>query len=199
MSDIITLDTSADFANEDVKGQSGFSDIAYKILGTKPDVPTTWMLTATAVVGEPVTLYWTHNTEDGSKQNEAQIELTINGMSDIITLDTSADFANEDVKADKVYSYKVPMNKYSEGAKILWRVRTRGITFEYSDWSVQRTIDVYAPAVVSVKLGDGTGILRTFPFKIASQAGPATQNALSYHLSITAESDYETLNQNGLS
>ena len=184
-------------ASKNEKGQSGFSDIVYKILGTKPDVPTTWMLTSTAVIGEEVTLYWTHNTEDGSKQNEAQIELTINGMADIITLDTSDDFANEDVHSDKVYSYKVPLDKYSEGAKILWRVRTRGITFEYSDWSVQRTIDVYAPAVLSVTLGDGTGILQTFPYKITATAGPATQNALSYHLLITAESDYETLNQNG--
>lgn len=184
-------------AAKNEKGESGYSDIVYKIIGTKPEPPTTWMLTSTAVVGEDVILFWTHNTEDGSKQNQAQIELTINGIADIITVDTSDDFNNEDVTADKVYSYKIPVDKYSDGAKILWRIRTRGITYEYSDWSVQRTIDVYAPAVISVILGDATGILSEFPYTITAHAGPSNQNALSYHISITAMSDYETLNQNG--
>lgn len=179
------------------KGQSGYSDIVYKIIGTKPEAPTTWMLTSTAVVGEPVMLFWTHNTEDGSKQNEAQIELTINGIADIITVDTSDDFNNEDITSDKVYSYTIPVDKYSDGAKILWRIRTRGITFEYSDWSVQRTIDVYAPPVVALTLGDDSGILKSFPYNITAKAGPSNQNALSYHISITAESSYETLDQNG--
>lgn len=184
-------------AAKNEKGESGFSDIIYKIIGTKPEPPTTWMLTSTAVVGEDVILFWTHNTEDGSKQNEAQIELTINGIADIITVDTSDDFNNEDISSDKVYSYKIPVNKYSDGAKILWRIRTRGITYEYSDWSVQRTIDVYAPAVISVVLGDATGILREFPYTITAYAGPSNQHALSYNISITATTDYETLNQNG--
>lgn len=184
-------------ASKNEKGESSYSDPVYKIIGTKPEPPTTWMLTSTAVVGEPVILFWTHNTEDGSKQNEAQIELTINGMADIITVDTSEDFADEDVTADKIYSYTIPVDKYEDGAKILWRIRTRGITFEYSDWSVQRTIDVYAPAVLSVNLGDGTNILRAFPYRITANAGPSNQNALSYHISITSESNYETLDQNG--
>lgn len=179
------------------KGQSGYSDIVYKIVGTKPEAPTTWTLTATAIVGEEITLYWTHNTEDGSKQNEAQIELVVNGVADILTIDTTADATNENVTADKVYSYVIPVEKYSDGAQILWRVRTRGITFEYSDWSIQRTIDVYAPPVATMKLGDNSAVLSHFPFDIAIQAGPSNQTVLSYHISIVAESAYSTLNQNG--
>lgn len=171
------------------QGESGWSDIVYKIIGTKPEPPTTWSLTNTAIVGEPVTLYWVHNTEDGSKQNEAQIELTINGKAEIKTIDTSKDEVDED-ETDKIYSYELDLSEYPDGAEVLWRIRTRGITFEYSDWSVQRTIDIYAPPTLTMKLGDESGTLGAFPYSIALTAGPATQTAISYHVNIKAMYTY---------
>ena len=178
------------------QGESGWSDIVYKIIGTKPEPPTTWSLTSTAVVGEAVILYWVHNSEDGSKQNEAQIELTVNGKATIETIDTSGEEVDED-EIDKVYSYELDMSPYPDGAEILWRVRTRGITYEYSDWSVQRTINVYAPPVATLTLGDGSGTLSSFPFQIAVEAGPSSQKALSYHISITSLYSYRTEDYTG--
>lgn len=178
------------------QGESGWSDIAYKIIGTKPEPPTTWSLTTTAVVGEEVILYWVHNSEDGSKQNEAQIELTVNGEATIKTIDTSGEEVDED-EIDKVYSYTLDMSPYPDGAEILWRVRTRGITYEYSDWSVQRTISIYAPPVGTLTLGDGSGTLTGFPFLIGTEVGPASQNALSYHISITSLYSYRTEDYTG--
>ena len=178
------------------EGEGGWSDIVYKVIGTKPEPPTTWSLTSTAVVGEAVILYWVHNTEDGSKQNEAQIELTVNGKAQIITIDTSEDDVDDD-EVNKVYSYEVDMSTYTEGAEILWRVRTRGITQEYSDWSVQRSINVYAPPTLTMTLGDGTGELHSFPYTIAAIAGPNTQTAISYQVSITANNTYHTTDQIG--
>lgn len=175
------------------QGDSGWSDIVYKVIGSKPEAPTTWSLTTTAVVGEQVTLYWVHNTEDGSKQTQAQIELTVNGEADIITVETNTE-ENED---EPIYSYDLDMSEYSEGASILWRVRTRGITQEYSEWSVQRTIDIYAPPVAEVTLGDETGILTMFPFTIGVEASPSNQKAITCHISITAEETYETTDQVG--
>lgn len=175
------------------QGDSGWSEIVYKVVGTKPAAPTTWSLTTTAVIGEPVILYWVHNSEDGSKQTQAQIELTVNGEADIITVNTEPD-PDED---ETIYSYNLDLSQYTEGASILWRVRTRGITFEYSDWSVQRTIDVYAPPVAELTLGDETGILSIFPFTIAVLASPSNQKAITCHISIVAEDAYETNNQIG--
>lgn len=177
------------------QGDSGWSEIVYAVIGTKPEPPTTWSLTTSAVIGEPVTLYWVHNSEDGSKQTEAQIELVVNGQADIITVDTSQDQDKEET--DKIYSYDVDLSKYPEGAEVLWRVRTRGITMEYSDWSVQRQINVYAPPTAQLTLGDGTGVLTMFPYTIGVVAAPDTQTALSYHISIKAESTYETTDQIG--
>lgn len=178
------------------QGESGWSSIVYKIIGTKPEPPTTWSLTSTAIIGEPVILYWVHNSEDGSKQNEAQIELTINGSTKIVTVDTSNEEVPED-EIDKIYSYSLDLSEYSDGAEVLWRVRTRGITFEYSDWSIQRTISTYAPPTSSLILGDGSGILTVFPFTILINVGPSSQNAITYHVSITAENTYRTEDYTG--
>ena len=178
------------------QGESGWSDIVYKVIGTKPQPPTTWTLKNTAIIGEPVVLYWVHNTEDGSKQNEAQIELTINGTAKIITVDTSKEEVPDD-EVDKIYKYSVDLSPYPNGAEILWRVRTRGITFEYSDWSAQRSINTYAPPTVSLTLGDGSGVMTSFPYTINTIAGPSSQKAISYHISITAEFTYETEDQIG--
>lgn len=175
------------------EGESGWSDIVYSVIGTKPEPPTTWSLTTSAVIGDPVILYWVHNSEDGSKQTQAQIEVIVNGEAEIVTIETPEDKDEN----DKIYSYQLDLSKYPEGTEVLWRVRTRGITFEYSDWSVQRTINIYAPPTAEVQLGDGTGILTMFPFAINVTAGPNTQTAITYHVSIKADDTYETTDQIG--
>lgn len=182
-------------ANE--KGQSGWSDIVYKIIGTKPEAPTTWSLTTTAVIGDDVILYWVHNTEDGSKQTAAQIELVVNGEGEIITIDTSSDAEDETVEEDKVYTHSVDLSEYTEGAEIFWRVRTKGIAYDYSPWSIQRKINVYAPPTVELHLGDDSGVLRQYPFTISALAGPTNQKAITYHVSIRSEDTYTTLNDIG--
>lgn len=177
------------------KGESTWSDIVYKIVGTKPEPPTTWSLTASAIIGDPVILYWTHNSQDASKQYEAQVELTINGTADIITLDTSKDEIKDG--ETKIYSYNVDLSKYPTGAEILWRVRSRGVSLEYSDWSVQRKINTYAPPTIQLIVNGGVGILEKYPFEIVAKAAPSTQKAINFHISITAESSYRTQDSTG--
>lgn len=179
------------------KGEAGWSDIVYKIVGSQPEAPTTWSLTTTAVIGENMILYWVHNTEDGSKQTAAQIELVVNGSAEIITVDTSGDAGDENVDEDKVYSYELDLSKYTEGAEILWRVRTKGIAFEYSEWSIQRKIDIYAPPTVELHLGDDSGFLRHFPFSITAFAGPSNQKAITFHISILSEDTYTSIDDIG--
>ena len=177
------------------KGESTWSDIVYKIVGTKPEPPTTWSLTTSAIIGDPVILYWTHNSQDASKQYEAQVELTINGKADIITLDTSKDEIKDG--ETKIYSYNVDLSKYPNGAEILWRVRSRGVSLEYSDWSVQRKINTYAPPTIQLIVNGGVGILEKYPFEIVAKAAPSTQKAINFHISVTAESSYRTQDSTG--
>ena len=176
------------------QGESGWSDIVYKVVGTKPQPPTTWSLTTSAIIGDKIVLYWVHNSEDGSKQTEANIEIVINGTASIITVNTEGEEKDEE---DRIYSHEVDLSEYPDGAEILWRVRTRGITFDYSDWSIQRTINVYAPPTAELHVNNDVNTVTGFPLKITITAGPNSQTALSYHISIKAEDTYITQDQVG--
>lgn len=178
-------------------GSSAWSDPKSVIVGTEPAAPTTWSTTTTAVVGDPLTLYWMHNTEDGSSQTSAELELTINGVTEVKTIQNSTE---EDEK-DKVSFYEIDTSAYPEGSKILWKVRTAGITNSYGEWSIQRTIDIYAPPTLVIDITDSTGAsietLVSFPLKVSGIAGPNTQAPIGYHLSITANEAYETVDHTG--
>lgn len=177
------------------KGESGWSDIVYKIVGTKPQPPTTWSLTTTAIIGEPMVLYWVHNTEDKSRQKEAQIELTINGSTKIITVDTSSESST--TAKNKIYSHSLDLTEYTEGAEIFWRVRTKGILHEYSDWSIQRKINIYAPPSSELHVGNDDGKMEGYPYPILIKVGPPNQKAISYHISITSLFTYQTQDHTG--
>lgn len=179
------------------KGTSDWSEIKSIIIGKDPAAPTTWSSTTTAVTGEPLTLYWVHNTEDNSSQTFAELELYINGNKDTKTIKNTTD---EDEK-DKTSSYKIDTSQYTEGTIIQWRVRTAGVTMSYGDWSVMRTVDIYAPATLSMKLvnkdNDVITVLSTFPFYVSALPGPKTQAPISYHLTIKSNEIYQTIDQVG--
>lgn len=170
------------------QGESGWSDVVSVILGTTPTAPTTWSSTTTAMVGDEVNLYWTHNSEDGSDQKSAQIEITVNGSTNTVT------FTEEDEEENGFYTYPLDLSSYTEGAEILWRVKTMGITGEYSEWSIQRTIKLYAPPTLTLTINEE---LNTFPYTIAATAGPSAQTAMKYHVLIKAVESYETEDATG--
>lgn len=178
-------------------GKSPWSEISSVVVGKKPGAPTTWSSTTTVLVGEQLTLYWVHNSEDGSSQVSAELELYADGEKELHTIRNSTD---EDTK-DKTSSYIVDTSVYTEGTKLQWRVRTSGVTNEYGDWSVQRTVDVYAPPTLTLIMTDSSGqtfdMLKSLPIRIQGSAGPSTQRAIGYHLTITSTSSYETVDQLG--
>lgn len=179
------------------KGHSTWSGIATVIIGKDPAAPTTWSSTTTAITGEPLTLYWVHNAEDGSSQTYAELELIIDGIRETHTIQNT----NSEEEKDKTSSYSIDTSKYIEGTTIKWRVRTAGITKAYGDWSVQRTIDIYAPATLGLSVTNVDGspieILDSFPFYISALAGPKTQEPIGYHLTIKSNMMYETVDQIG--
>lgn len=178
-------------------GDSGWSKISSVVIGKKPAAPTTWSSTTTVVVGEELNLYWVHNSADGSSQISAELELTVNGHTTIKTIANSTD---EDEK-DKTSVYPIFTSVYSEGTKIQWRVRTEGVTKEYGDWSIQRTIDIYAPVTLAMSIQDSGGSALTeitsLPFYISALAGPKTQAPIGYHLTIKSNEMYETVDDIG--
>lgn len=178
-------------------GNSGWSSIKSVVVGKKPAAPTTWSSTTTAIVGEPLNLYWVHNSVDGSSQTFAELYLNINGLEETYTIEN--DRSEED--KDKTSTYAIDTTEYDEGVKIKWKVRTAGVTKQYGDWSVERVIDIYAPPTLELNVTDKDDnvidILESFPFYVSALAGPKTQSPVSYHLTVTANESYETVDNIG--
>lgn len=183
------------------QGSSGWSGIKSVIIGTKPSAPTTWSSLTTVIVGDPLTLYWVHNAEDGSVETYAEIEITVNnGQPQTYTV-KNENSEEEEEEGAKAHSYSIDTSDYEDGATIKWRVRTSGITLQYGDWSIMRTVDIYAPPTLQLNVTDQDGtdiqVLTTFPFFIKGFAGPNTQMPIGYHVTVSADEGYETVDNVG--
>lgn len=176
------------------EGESPWTDIVSITIGEAPSIPTTWSSRTTVTVGDKINLYWVHNSEDGAKETYAQLELDIGGSVSTRILKNNSD--NNETRV-----YTIDTSGYSEGTTIRWRVKTKGVIDTYSDWSVQRVIDVYAPPSLSINLtgsnGDSISTLKSFPFYLKGSAGPNTQKPIGYHVSIVPTESYETIDSIG--
>lgn len=178
-------------------GESAWSTIKSVVIGKDPAAPTTWSSTTTAVTGEKLYLYWVHNAEDGSSETYADLEMYIDGKLETHTVEKSTD---EDEK-DKISFFEIDTSVFVEGTVIEWRVRTAGITKKYGEWSIQRKIDVYAPPTLELKVTDleenVIETLTSFPCYVYALAGPSSQIPIGYHLTVTSNEIYETVDQVG--
>lgn len=185
-------------------GKSSWTSIKSCTIGKKPAAPTTWSSTSNAIVGEAVTLYWMHNSVDGSSKQYSELWVSINGEEHTYRTDHTKD---EEDEWDKPGTFTIDTTGYTEGIKMEWKVKTAGVYMTvtrdpvYSDWSVTRKIDVWAPPTLSISMTDTntTAIetLSTFPFYISGEAGPQTQKPICYHVNITANEGYETVDDIG--
>lgn len=176
---------------------SGWTDVVSVVLGTKPAAPTTWSSTTNAITGEPLNLYWVHNSEDGSSQTYAELEIFLNDVSQgVETIKNEA--TGED--KDKTSSFSVNTVDFPEGTRLKWRVRTAGITLQYGDWSIERTVDIYAPPTLELGVyseGNMTDTITSFPVYILALTGPNTQAPIGYHVKVIANETYETVDNIG--
>lgn len=195
-------------------GESSWTPVVSCVVGKVPAAPTTWSSTTTVISGEPLLLYWVHNSEDGSTCKYVDLEIIADGanISPTYTQILANQLLNgttvtDDEDPDVVQAYTFDTSSYTEGCKIEWRVRTKGILDKYSDWSVKRTVNVYAPPTLEIEITDQNGdSLSTeddngeyineiigFPFYIRATTGPNTQKPISYHVDISAIKSYKTL------
>lgn len=183
--------------NAELNVESAWTEIKSVIIGKTPTAPTTWSSTTTVIVGEPLNLYWIHNSEDNSSQTYAEIWISVNGNSNTYTIKGPTD----ENKENPTNVYTVDTSGYTEGARIIWSVRTAGITKTYGEWSVDRTVDVYAQPTVELRVqnskGESIDVVESFPFTIRALAGPNTQAPIGYHLTISANESYETTDNMG--
>lgn len=189
--------------------ESDWSEIVTFILGTKPSTPTTWSSTTTAVVGEPMALYWVHNSEDASNETYANIKLKLDGVEQpLINIAKVTNPENE----NETSHYEIDTSAYPDGSKITWQVQTAGVLTDaetgepvYGDFSIERTINIYAAPTVTVSVADTDKTVLTnplkvtkFPFYIQASVGNTTnQKPTSYYVSIISSEQYTVIDDVG--
>lgn len=186
-------------------GASAWSDIKSAIVGTDPSAPTTWSSSTTVGAGDAVTLYWVHNSKDGSKEKKARVTLVVeNSLTGVIIYAGTVEKASnndEDEDEEITGAYTIDTTPYSEGTIIKWTVATMGVTEKYGEESAMRIIEVYANPTLEVDMIDvdenAIDILESLPFYVSILTGPATQVPIGYHLSIVSNDFYETTDNAG--
>ena len=250
--------------------ESKYSNIMNFILGTESEAPTTWSSSTSVGIGEPLRLYWVHNSTDGSKESSAHINFTnlstndsaiatirktssntiasiaadnkitvqtirnynphLSKYTDNRTLEpgtivrtTSLNFVFVEVEDEEITSHFIidtdgsryggtgfPYNFY-DGNKFTWKVQTAGVllnsdkSLNYGEWSIERTVDVYAPPTLEIALykNDGEYLddenpLRTLPFKAVLSVGNTTnQTPTGYYVSVVAANDHMIVDEVG--
>ena len=198
--------------NDSDDASSDWSDHVSLVVGEPPAAPTTWSSTTTATVGGPLTLYWVHNAKDGSSETYAEVWIEVYQNDTLIeTIDQIVRKSTDADEKDKTSFYVVDTTtaSFREGVQLRWRVRTAGISNEFSDesWSIIRTIDIYAQPTLNLTVtpygdvgytgGSTIEALTSFPITVNALPGPATQTPIGYYLSITSNEIYETVDEVG--
>lgn len=159
--------------------ESDWSEVKTCSIGSDPTAPTTWSSTTTAIAGEgeTVSLYWVHNSTDGSAQKSAEIKLTFEGVDNIALLqnDVSVELGKIDsIVADgntvtytvtastaetdvgKTHSLIIDTHNYDDGATITWNVITVGATGKASEASMDRVVHIYSKPTVYLTVTDSS-------------------------------------------
>ena len=150
------------------KGQSEWSEVSSTKIGEAPAAPTTWSSTDSVIIGEPLTLYWVHNSEDGSSQTQAELDIVVE-ENDIVIDDpeniTITNSTDEDEK-DKTSYYDIPT------------IRTTNYKVEIFENIYVQTKETVTPAYISdVGINTDTG----YPV----YSGKTTDGEIIFYCTIT--------------
>lgn len=63
--------------------------------------------------------------------------------------------SEEDLEDGKAHTCVLKTSQYQEGVSVKWRVKTAGVTKTYGDWSIQRTVDIYAQPTLRLAVTNG--------------------------------------------
>ena len=190
---------------------SEWSDIKSFIIGTKPSAPTIWSSTNTAVIGEPLKLYWSQNSTDNSRMTKSFLSIIADNLADPIEIEliTDDEYDNDYIhvlkfeKKDTARQADIKTSAFPDGCKIKWRVKTAGVSKEYGNFSEEREINIYTKPTVLVTLEDSkhnkTNSIDSFPMYISLQKKNYTQNqkVIGFNVNIENNSNYQYIDSAG--
>ena len=194
------------------KGSSlNWTPIKSVTLGLRPSAPTTWSNVASAILGEDLNLYWKHNSMDGSYETFARLHLTVidsaNPQLEPMEYTKVIENTRPDEEKDNNGVYTINTNDpewaglLGEGFVVKWKVQTAGVIHEYSEWSIEREVNVYMQPVLELDITNKDGIsieeISSYPFYFSILARPSTQKPISYYIEVVSNDGYNTIDNIG--
>lgn len=189
------------------KGSTKWSDVYSTATSGKPAAPEAFSDGLSAIVGEPLTLYWKHQSDGEHISSDLQIYL--NG---ILSTFESIDHTADDKDDSDTKSYTIDTSKYEDGAVLQWRVRTTGKNKEPGEWSTLNVINVYKQPTITFELKDGNDnsynsdteydnnvVMSSLPVKVSMNidVDDWLQKAISYHVRVVSNDRYDTTDNMG--
>ena len=198
-------------ASVNEKGHSiEYTPIKSVAVGTRPSAPTTWSNINSCVLGEDLNLYWVHNSTDGSLESYARIRFLVidSAHPELEPLEIIKVIPNTkpEEERDQTSVYKINTDDpdwvtVGEGYIIKWKVQTAGVTSEYSEWSIEREINVYSKPEITLDILNESAVsiteINSYPFYISVLATPPSQIPLSYYIEVVSNQSYQTVDELG--
>lgn len=160
------------------------------VVGTVPSAPTLGQVPSAAVVDEPLTLSWTHNSEDGSAQTAYELQVNDGSWKTVSTGTTS-----------QMLTVTPATQGFADGSTLQWRVRTRGglntgSANDWSPWSTTGSVTVWAKPTATISV---PATVEQLPIAIRIDAGStaAGNRPTRFWLSVTAGEPYEAVGPDG--
>lgn len=202
------------------QGESAWSQVVNCLLGTTPTAPTVWSSTSTAVYGETVTLYWVHNSEDGSRETSAVLKIYNPGSREPVT----KEIAKTDDSNISRYEYEV--TDASLEGEVRWSVSTKGVMPSYGPFSETATFKILVQPTLGIvvykkkewmwdpfnfetdTIYTANGVftepysltdltVTQYPMFVVVTMSPLSQTPIECNFSIYATTSYQTLNHVG--
>lgn len=187
---------------------SEVSTIVSAIVGSKPSPPTTWAYSYTAKLGDVVDLYCSHNSSDNSKCTKYKVHYTVYSSDEKLIDDYESEVTVPTASSEDnstIIRIQLNTSKWTTDVTVKWKVSTAGVTGEYSDWSIERSLTIYTEPVIVTSLvanselsDDGlTYNIKSFPIRFDGRIDAGLQYPTGIRLTVTTLEAYTAVDFQG--
>ena len=183
-----------------VKYSERWSEVMSCPFGVAPSTPTTWTIIDSYRTSDSITVYFNHNSLDGSPMRKYRIVYTNGDITNQIegTVPVTSDNPNSGY-------YTFSSLFFTDGSEVRWKVQTMGAVEEWSPFSVERVFTVYDDPIISLTIDgqdftdDDTGNeIKRYPVRFTTSAlNSVAQTMISVSFEITANNRYRTTDTTG--
>lgn len=171
-------------------GKNGKTYQVSCVMGTKPTAPTLGQVPSSAPVDDPLTLSWTHNSEDGSAQTAYEVQVNTGSWVQLSTGTT-----------EQFVTFTPASMGFADGSTVQWRVRTKGAldtgsSDDWSPWSATGSVAVWAKPSSTIYVPDPVESL-PLDMRLDVGATSAGNRPTRFWLTVASDEPYEAIGPDG--